>query len=474
MSTFGGLNTAFSGLTAANQGLNVTGQNIANAGTQGYTRQRVETSAVQAPVATGLFSTPSGPGNGVNVDTIARLGDAFAENRVRGTASDAGYTFVRADTMTDIELNLQEPGENGISARLQAFWSSWQDMSNSMEQSAPASVLLEEAGSLTRMVNQGYAGLEQQWSEQRSKTDSMVTDLNAAAEQLGKINAQIRTAMNSGASPNELIDQRNNLASEIADLAGGSVRQTPDGMLDVYIGGNAIVQGDVVHKVKAAGSLTMGGAATDPARIEWVDRSIKAVSLSGGQLAGAISVLAPADGTRTGGVIAEAAASYNTFAVELAKTVNTVHQTGSTAGGVTGVDFFVFEAGVPAAKGLAVLPTSGAEIAAGLPGAGAFDGSLAGAIGKLGKGPGSPDALWNDIVTQIGVSSRSAMQSGQLAESSHHGAVTQLASRAQVSLDEETVNLVQYQQAYQANARVVSAIDEMLDTLINRTGIVGR
>lgn len=108
MSTFGGLNTAYTGLSAANTGLNVTGQNLANVGTEGYTRQRVVTSPAGAPGPAGLFTTPPKPGGGVAVDSIARLGDVFAENRVRSTASTAGYTFIRAEALTDIELNLGE------------------------------------------------------------------------------------------------------------------------------------------------------------------------------------------------------------------------------------------------------------------------------------------------------------------------------------------------------------------------------
>lgn len=474
MSTFGGLNTAYSGLSAANQALNITGQNIANVGTEGYTRQRIETSSVGAPGRVGLFTTPPVPGSGVSVSTIARLGDVFAENRVRDTASQSGYTFVQADALTDIELNLNEPGPNGISKRLQAFWSSWQDVSNSMEQSAPSSVLLSEANSLTGAINLGYTNLENQWADHRGRLDTMVTDLNAAAKQLGELNTQIRSTLNSGGTANELIDQRNLMAAEIADLAGGTVSARPDGMMDVYIGGNAIVQGDKVHTVKAAGSRTLEGAADDPARLEWTDRSVSAVHPTGGQMAATVSILSASDGKGTGGAIAEAAQSYNDFASKLGEAVNSVHRAGSTRSGESGLDFFSFGAGQPTAKSIGILPTSAAGIAAGVPGAGDYDGSHAGKISLIGTGNGSPDMLWNDFVTSVGVASRSATQSETLAENAHHGATSQLASRTEVSLDEETVNLVQYQQAYQANARVMTAIDEMLDTLINRTGTVGR
>ena len=474
MSTFGGLNTAYTGLSAANTGLNVTGQNIANVGTDGYTRQRVATSPAGAPGPTGLFTSPPKPGSGVVVDSIARLGDVFAENRVRDTASSAGYTYVRAEAMTDIEVNLGEPGAKGISARLQAFWSSWQDLSNSLDQSAPASVLLAEANSLTTQISLGYAGLESQWAGHRSRLDSMAVDLNAAAAQLGELNGQIRQTLNSGGSANELIDQRNLLAAHIADLAGGTATPGAGGMLDVFIGGNALVQGEQVYTVAAVGARSLEGADADPPRLEWVGRAVTAVNATGGQMAGTVSVLAPADAGGTGGPIAEAAASYNTFALKLGTMVNDLHRAGATPDGRTGLDFFSFAAGIPAAKGIGVIPADASGIAAALPGADGYDGTHAGNISLIGTGNDSPDMFWNDFVTRTGVAARAAVQSGTLAENFHFGAVSELASRTEVSLDEETVNLVQYQQAYQANARVISAIDEMLDTLINRTGIVGR
>lgn len=474
MSTFGGLNTAYTGLSAANTGLNVTGQNLANVGTEGYTRQRIVTSPAGAPGPAGLFSTGAKPGSGVTVDSIARLGDVFAENRVRATASTAGYTFVRAEALTDIELNLGEPGTKGISARLQAFWSSWQDLSNSLDQSAPASVLLSEANSLTTQISQGYAGLETQWSDHRGRLDSMTIDLNAAAAQLGELNGQIRQTLNAGGSANELMDQRALLAAQIADLAGGTAEPGAGGMLNVFVGGNALVQGEQVYQVAAAGARSLEGAATDPPRLEWVGRAVTAVNPTGGQMAGTVSVLAPADAAGTGGPIAEAAASYNAFALKLGTMVNDQHRAGAAPDGRTGLDFFSFAAGTPAAKGIGVLPRDASGIAAGLPGADGYDGTHAGSIALIGTGNDSPDMFWNDFVTRTGVASRAAVQSGTLAENFHFGAVTELASRTEVSLDEETVSLVQYQQAYQANARVISAIDEMLDTLINRTGIVGR
>ncbi len=139
MSTFGALNTAYRGLTAAQQGMNVAGQNIANAATEGYTRQRVQQSALAAP-AQGLFgSGRPESGNGVSVDGIARLGSSFLD---AGSPLGGRPGRLRQRpcprALQGIEGILQEPGDNGISAALQGFWSAWQGAANQPGEPGPA------------------------------------------------------------------------------------------------------------------------------------------------------------------------------------------------------------------------------------------------------------------------------------------------------------------------------------------------
>nr|WP_274707743.1 flagellar basal body rod C-terminal domain-containing protein [Arthrobacter sp. H16F315] len=106
--------------------------------------------------------------------------------------------------------------------------------------------------------------------------------------------------------------------------------------------------------------------------------------------------------------------------------------------------------------------------------AGTRNGSLADRISQLGTGPGSPDAAWQEIVTGIGVQSRGAQQQESIASVAETSARTGRDSSASVSLDEENISLLTNQHAYQAAARVMTAVDEALDVLINRTGLVGR
>ena len=474
MSTFSGLNIAYTGLVAARMGLDVVGQNITNLTTEGYTRQRVSTSSAGPVSETGLLTGGVRAGQGVSVDAIARLGDLHLDGQVRRSAAASGYQSVRADTLSTLEASFQEPGQNGLSAQLHEFWAAWQDLSNVPGEPAPAGVLLSQAGVLATQTANGYQQVEDQWGQLRGNVDTMAAELNGAAAQVADLNARIRTTLAAGGSVNELLDRRSTLTTTIASLAGGTARDAGDGTVDVLIGGNAIVSGDSFRPVRLTGSYGLNTVSENPVRLEWVHRPGASVALDGGEIAGALSVLAPATGSGTGGILAEAAARYDAFAVNLADQVNAVHRTGSTATGSTGLDFFSFRPGISAAKGLTIVPQGVDGIATGAPGAGSRDGSVADTIAQLGVGDSSPDMFWASFVTTTGVAAKTASQHALLTELAATSAKSQQLSASSVDIDEENVNLLTYQHAYQGAARVMTAVDEMLDVLINRTGLVGR
>ncbi len=196
--------------------------------------------------------------------------------------------------------------------------------------------------------------------------------------------------------------------------------------------------------------------------------------LAGVALLGALSVRAPADASGKGGAIAEAAAAYNKLATQLRSQVNSLHRTGLTPSGVAGGDFFGETLGVPAALSLTVLPTDASSVAAAGANAGDGKGTMADRISQLGVADGGPDSIWGAYVVRAGVESRAIGQQMELADRATRAATSQQQSQASVDLDEETTLLLTYQHAYQGAARVMTAIDEMLDVLINRTGVVGR
>ncbi|MCQ1954639.1 flagellar hook-associated protein FlgK [Arthrobacter sp. zg-Y238] len=466
MSTFSGLNTAYTGLTAARKGLDVVGQNVANANVAGYTRQRLNTSAVPSLAPAGRFAAPTGVGQGVSVDSIARLGSQQLDTRVRSTAAVAGYSAVRANALIELEDGFMEPGKNGLSTALQNFSAAWDGISHNPSDNTAAAVLLSAASSAAGQIANGYNAVRDQWNSTRSGLNDMVTELNSSAKQLASLNGAIRSTLASGASANELVDQRNALATTIAALSGATVRESSDGMVDVLIDGNALVSGTNARSLQVTGGKTMDDA-QEPV-VGWTDRPGSA-GIGKGEIAGASSLLASAG---NGGVFAQAAASYNEVAASLASSVNDLHRQGATTAGKTGGDFF--SVGTPAATTLATLPTDASGIASGRPGSGTLDGGIADQIAQLGSKAGSADKVWSAFVTATASQSRAELQQATLADVASSSALDLQLSNASVDLDEENVNLLMYQHAYQGASRVMSAIDEMLDTLINRTGIVGR
>ncbi|TFD61166.1 flagellar hook-associated protein FlgK [Cryobacterium sp. Hh38] len=473
MSTFSGLNTAYSGLVAARKGLDVVGQNISNANTVGYTRQRVTTSAVGSLAETGQLTGGLRVGEGVSVDGIARLGNAQLDAHVRNSAAAAGYTAVRANSLSSIETSLNEPGENGISAKLDEFWAGWQELSNGSDSATPAALLLSTAGELTTMIAQGYQAVSTEYSSVRGDLGSMVSELNTAASQVAALNVQIRTTLATGGSANELLDQRELLTTTISALTGASVVAQSDGTVNVLIGGNALVSGGTASALTVSGASTlddaMGGSAVT---LAWADSArTSAVTIDGGEIAGALTLLA------TEGDLVTAAQGYNAFAENLAKGVNDIYKTNDDK-----TNFFTFESG-NAARSLAVIPQTGSAVHSGNSANGAYDGSIADAIAQLGAGKAvdvdgnpvvSPNTTWSDFVSTIAVATQSELQQANLASTTATYASSQQLANSSVDLDEENVNLLMFQTAYQGAARVLTAVDEMLDTLINRTGLVGR
>src|SRR4051812_24762237 len=139
-----GVETALRGLLAEQRALDITAHNIANQGTQGYTRQRAELSPT-APLA----DLPAGYiGSGVDVDGYTRMRDDYLDVQLRAPTMLQGYNDARSDGLTQVEQVLNEPGDNGVSALFSKFWSSWQDVANSPESTSTRQTLLQSGAAL--------------------------------------------------------------------------------------------------------------------------------------------------------------------------------------------------------------------------------------------------------------------------------------------------------------------------------------
>lgn len=468
MSTFAGLQVAASGLAAARAGMTVTGQNIANETTPGYTRQRLEQSSVSASGTAGPWATGFSVGGGVSVQGIARLGDEVLDARVREALSASGFWSARSSAAQKAEAVMAEPTKDGLAATLNRFWSGWSDLANTPEPAA-AQVVLTNAQVLAGQIAAGYDAAVGQWSDLRAQVDRDVAVVNVAAGQIATLNGQIRSALQSGRTANELIDQRNLLAQQLSTAVGATGRVEDDGTLTLRVDGNALVSGDSARALEVTGPRTLADAGR--VALAWTDRPGVPVAVTGGSLGGAIGVLAPAS---DGGTLARVADAYNATATALAQAVNELHRSGRTSAGTAGGDFFALAATGPPARGLTVVPSSLDQLALAAPGAGALDTSVADRISALATSATGPSKGWASFVTGFGVSVAGDVQRADTADRGAIAAIAGQQSQASVDGDEETITLLTYQTAYQAAARVLTAVDEALDILINRVGLVGR
>lgn len=467
-STFGLLSTASSGLRAARAGMDVVGQNIANLNTAGYTRQRVETSALAPLRGANQIDTAFRVGSGVSIDGVSRMSNTLLERRLQTTLAEGGSAWVATTVFAGLEAGLAEPSENGLSAALSTFWSAWQDVAAQPTDDSIRGVLIEEAQSLMTRLSQTASSVEASWTGVRADLLDSISEVNELSARFANLNGQITTLAAAGGSTNELLDEQARLAGELAERTGSTLRRHPDGSADVILGGNALVAGDTARRLVVTGTENPDAVGADPVTVEWAHHSGVAVELGGGEVAGRIDALAAA------GPFRGELDALDAVATALAAKVNDLHAGGATRDGTTGLAFFSFAPGVPAAHGLRLVPSDVDDIAAATPATGGAGGHVADSIAALRDAPDGPDALWNRYVVALGTASRAATARATLADQAASGALAALQSEASVDIDEETVSLMTYQHAYQGAARVMTAVDEMLDTLINRMGLVGR
>jgi flagellar hook-associated protein 1 FlgK len=468
MSSFSGLSTALSSLNAQRQALEVSGHNVANANTVGYTRQRADLTSVGPQGGTALFAGGTTTGNGVKVGSLARLGDMFLDARVRSETGSAAFTATRAEVYARLESTVAEPTDRGVSQGLTTFWASWQDVGNSPDSGPARAVLLESATALAQRLSSGYSAVATQWSQARTELTTALDDVNATATSVALLNDQIRGVLASGGSANDLVDQRNVMVTSLSRSVGATAVEREDGTMDVMVGGNALVRGAKADALDLAPSSarTLEGADAG-ITLQW--RTSGTPVAASGKVMGLVTALAPA---ADDGLLAGAAQWYRATAQDLTDGVNGVHGESRTEAGEPGEPFF--RMGTPPGDLLQVALTDVAGIAVAATGKGALDGSRADVMAKLGTGSSGPDATWSSFVVDLGVSARSAAQRADVSEATRSTAEKLQLSGASVDIDEESVNMLAYQRAYEGAARVLTAIDEMLDTLINRTGVVGR
>jgi flagellar hook-associated protein 1 FlgK len=467
VSTFSGLSTALTGLQAARRGLDVTGQNIANANTEGYTRQRVQQESIGAPTTPALWSTYDGPGQGVQVTGVQRLNDDFLTARARTEASTLAEMTGRQATLAGVESAFGEPGDTGWASQLSDLWSAWHDVANRPGDLASRSQLLARTSTAADGLRSAYTKLDAQWTAQREQLAASVESVNATAANVAELNQAILRSTQAGIPANELADQRDLLITQLAKATGAVARPGADGVVDVYLGGIALVRGNQAETLQLTGAASMTDfrSGSSPAvSISFVTSGMTAAV--GGDAGARVEAL--------GTTIPGYADRLDDVTASLRDAVNAAHTAGYDLDGNPGTNMFDPAA---TAKDITGLLTDPRKVAASLQAPSpnpSLDGSNAAALAEIGRGASSPDATYRQLVVDLGAAAQTANRRTEIQSVVADESEAAREAAAGVNTDEEMVNLLSYQRAYEAAARVITSIDEALDVLINRTGLVGR
>ncbi|XEC95373.1 flagellar hook-associated protein FlgK [Paenibacillus tarimensis] len=514
-STFHTLETAKRSLFTQQAAINTTGHNIANANTKGYSRQTVNMVAARPIEAYGMSrSVAAGQlGTGVEFTSIERVRVAYLDDQFRNQSKYLGSWSVQADTLGKLEAIVNEPGDTGIRTVLEKFWKSWSDLSKDPENVTGRKIVRENALAMVDAFNQTSKQLSDLSADLTKNVEVKATQMNTIMNTIASLNNEIRRIEGLGDHANDLRDQRDLLTDQLSQIVNVQVIDTEQGY-SINMGGINLVEGTTVSPV-TADSLTAAHQSGDLNNGEVfgmiVSRDLYvadyqrqldtlANTLANGQL----SVTIPA-----GSVLPGQTTPLAQDTVVTVNGINGLHKLGYTLEDpenpgdppATGLDFFTFATGASGvtAASIRLNPAIDADtnkIATslrtktenGTTTVVRGNNTLALLMSELrdvkfkvdesSAGFGIYDSTLNDyysgMVGALGVQTQEANR--QLANSKAQLEQVDMSrqSVSGVSLDEEMSNLIKYQHAYSAAARVMTTFDQMMEKLINGTGVVGR
>ncbi|UQZ84396.1 Flagellar hook-associated protein 1 [Paenibacillus konkukensis] len=533
-STFSGLEIAKRSLFTQQAALTTTGHNIANANTQGYSRQVVNMVASRPIEYPGLQNStvPGQMGQGVEFDSIKRVREKFLDNQYHNENKNLGDWSVRQDTLEKLEAIFNEPSDTGIRQTIEGFWNAWQELSKSPENTTARVLVKEKALAMTDAFNQTSRQLQDLSSDLTENIEVKVKQINQYTSQIADLNEQIYRIEGLGDDANDLRDQRDLLMDNLSQIVNISYTEEDQGY-NIKMGNVQLVTGNTVDTTFTRDTLEAAATANNlnsgevygmiQSRDNYVanyqfqlDNMLKVlvqgdtkVTLPQGMVVpdGTTLTVVNSDGTTEqrayNGTIEQRTLGANTDVV--VQGFNGLHQLGYSASSPlkSNVSFFTLKPGTTEvnAANITVNPaivsdvsnisssartyidTDGVEkvvkgnndmalLLAGVRNTKVnFDPST---TGKPILTDGTFDEFFRSIVGELGVQSQEAARQA----TNQKILVDQVDSRRQsvsgVSLDEEMANMIKFQHAYNAAARALTTFDECLDKVINSMGTVGR
>src|SRR5690606_4172717 len=283
--TFFGLDIARRALQAQMRALDVVGHNIANANTPGYSRQVAifaTTPPYPAPMLNSMIQAGQ-VGTGVQIEAIRRLRDQFVEMQLRNETESLGRWNARYEALKQVELFLAEPSDYGLRDALDQFWQSLQDLHQQPESDAARAVVRERALLLAASFQHVHKQLTDLRLDLNRLVELEVQKINTLSERLANINAQIHRVHLSGHDPNDLLDQRDQLILELAEIVDISVLERDNRTVQISINGFSIVDGERWNVLE-----TKGNPANDNLLSVYWGLTGQELQITNGRLAGVL------------------------------------------------------------------------------------------------------------------------------------------------------------------------------------------
>lgn len=473
------LQIAGSALAAQQTGMDTVSENLANATTPGYV---AETPQLTATPVLG----PNGVGSGVEVLGVAQVPAQLAQTVNDQAQANLAQASALQQVLSQVQSLFPEPNGNGsISSQLASFWNAWDAIDQNPSSPAPYTQVVDQAQGLATTFNQTAQELASASADASSQLQSLVGEDNTLLQQVASLNGQIVTTAASGAPPNALIDQRNQVVGQLAKDLGVQATTESNGTVTLAVGGVTLVQDTTATSLSLDQSTGSSGSTPTFAVVDTTSGLPLPAGGTAGGLLQALNVQIPS-----------IQGQLNQVAQDLATAVNGLLSQGYTTSGTAGDPLFVLAGtsgstptttGITAAT-LAVNPTVLADPQRWLavsstsgPGA-SNNGSNAQAIAEAGaaqsgsisytpvggtpQSVANPNADYETLIQQIGSTVQQQNAAVQTATSVASAAEQNLQEIAGVNSSQQLIAMLTYQHAYQASADVVNTANQMLQSLL--------
>jgi len=328
-STFMGLEIGKRGIQAHQHAQSVTGHNLNNIETKGYSRQRIEFSAFDPIFLPGLnrAETPGQLGQGVVVERIERIRDQLLDKRITAQASELGYWTVRDRYISEMEQLHLVPGLNSIKSKMDRFWDGWQELSQHAADTEFRTAVIERGKTLVDGIHNHFNGLRRLQDQVDSDIQMNVSRVNDLSRQIAALNGDIQRIKAQGDNPNDLMDRRDLLVDELSKIIDVTVNQSDPDEFMVHTSGHILVQGQVGRQFEMKKDIDTEGFA----HIFWKDTKNEII-FSKGSLGALIELR---DST-----IEFEIQNLDNMTMNFTDLVNEIHRSAYGANGTTGVNFF--------------------------------------------------------------------------------------------------------------------------------------